>query len=170
MAHLMSYIFPALMAYAALSDLLTMKIPNWLTGGLAVVFPVIALLVGMDISALINHILAGIVLLAAGVAMFVPGWMGAGDAKLLAGIGLWFGWGTALIDFLLLTAVAGGGLTLVILVIRSIPLPTFALSWDWLQRLHNKKKGIPYGIALAGAGLLVYPTSGIGHALLSLAN
>jgi prepilin peptidase CpaA len=27
----------------------------------------------------------------------------------------------------------------------------------WLVRLHNPKEGVPYGIALAAAGLLVYP-------------
>lgn len=169
MANVTFLIFPALMAYAAVSDLLTMKIPNWLTGGLVILFPIMAFLVGMEISVLIYHLLAGLVLLAAGIAMFAPGWMGGGDAKLLAGIALWFGWGAALIDFLLLAAVAGGALTLIILIMRSIPLPAFTLSWDWLQRLHYKKTGIPYGIALAGAGLVVYPNSGIGRALLELA-
>jgi prepilin peptidase CpaA len=27
---------------------------------------------------------------------------------------------------------------------------------NWLMRLHNPKEGVPYGIALAAAGLLVY--------------
>ena len=27
----------------------------------------------------------------------------------------------------------------------------------WIVRLHDAKEGVPYGIALAAAGLLVYP-------------
>jgi prepilin peptidase CpaA len=30
-------------------------------------------------------------------------------------------------------------------------------SQGWLTRLHSEKEGVPYGIALAAAGLLVYP-------------
>ncbi|PVE25719.1 peptidase [Microvirga sp. KLBC 81] len=157
------------MAFAAASDLLTMKIPNWLTGGLVLAFPLVALLTGLDLSTLLYHVLAGVILLAAGMAMFAPGWMGGGDAKLLAGVALWFGLSSALVNFLLIAAIAGGALTLAFLAMRSIPLPAFTLTWDWLQRLHNKKSGIPYGIALASAGLVVYQDSGIGRSLISLA-
>src|SRR4051794_36708476 len=165
MAYAALLFFPALMIYAAVSDLLTMKIPNGLTGGLALIFPLFALYVGFDLWTILNHVGAGLVLLAAGMAMFAPGWMGGGDAKLLAAIALWFGLSAALVDFLLLAAIAGGALTLVLLAARTVPLPAFTLSWHWLQRLHNKKTGIPYGMALAGAGLAVYQTSAIGRTL-----
>src|SRR5688572_22236745 len=102
MAQAAFYIFPAIMICAAVSDLLTMRIPNWLTGGLVLIFPLIALLAGLELSALLGHLAAGLLLLAVGVAMFVPGWMGGGDAKLLAGIGLWFGLSFTLANFLLL--------------------------------------------------------------------
>ncbi|MBE0705507.1 MAG: peptidase, partial [Afipia sp.] len=36
-------------------------------------------------------------------------------------------------------------------------LPTWLLGQDWLVRLHGKDTGIPYGIALAAAALLIYP-------------
>lgn len=170
MAQVAVFIFPAFMAYAAVSDLLTMKIPNWLTGGLVLAFPVIALLAGLEFSALFSHVAAGLILLAVGIAMFAPGWMGGGDAKLLSGVALWLGLSSALVNFLLLAAIAGGVLTLVLLAMRSIPLPAFALTWDWLQRLHDKKSGIPYGIALASAALAVYQTSEIGRTLLKLAS
>jgi prepilin peptidase CpaA len=35
------------------------------------------------------------------------------------------------------------------------------LRWEWLSRLHDKRSGVPYGIALAGAALVVYPHSPI---------
>lgn len=170
MAQVTLLVFPALMAFAAVSDLLTMKIPNWLTGSLVLAFPLIALVAGLDVSALLNHVAAGLILLLAGMAMFAARWMGGGDAKLLAGVALWFGISTTLVDFLLLAGIAGGALTLAILAMRRVPPPAFTLTWDWLQRLYNRKTGIPYGIALAGAALAVYPNSGVWRMLLHLAH
>ena len=40
---------------------------------------------------------------------------------------------------------------------RGLPLPVALISQDWLARLHSPREGVPYGIALAAAGLLVYP-------------
>jgi prepilin peptidase CpaA len=62
-----------------------------------------------------------------------------------------------LLEFLLVASVWGGLLTLVLLTLRSRPLPAFALGWDWLTHLHHPKTGVPYGIALAAAALAVYP-------------
>ena len=36
---------------------------------------------------------------------------------------------------------------------------------DWLMRLHSPKEGVPYGVALAAAGLLVYPETPFAAAL-----
>jgi prepilin peptidase CpaA len=46
-------------------------------------------------------------------------------------------------------------------------LPAFTLSWSWLQRLHDQKTGIPYGIALATGALAAYPSSTVARLLLS---
>jgi prepilin peptidase CpaA len=35
------------------------------------------------------------------------------------------------------------------------------LARQWVARLHEPSTGIPYGIALAGAGLLSYPETAI---------
>ena len=40
---------------------------------------------------------------------------------------------------------------------RHVPLPKAVGQWAWLERLHRKDEGVPYGIALAAAALLVYP-------------
>ncbi len=88
--------------------------------------------------------------------MFALRWIGGGDAKLAAAAALWLGFGM-LIEYFLIASVAGGALTLAILAMRKIPLPAVTLGWEWLSRLHHPKAGVPYGIALAAAALMVYP-------------
>jgi prepilin peptidase CpaA len=51
----------------------------------------------------------------------------------------------------------GGGLTLLLLQFRNLPLPSVFLGQQWIERLHSRHAGIPYGIALAAAALLIYP-------------
>jgi prepilin peptidase CpaA len=50
-------------------------------------------------------------------------------------------------------------LALALLLWRKMPLPAMLKSQGWLVRLHSPKEGVPYAIALAAAGLLVYPQS-----------
>ena len=58
---------------------------------------------------------------------------------------------------LIYAALLGGGLTLLILAVRRYPLPASLARIKWIDRLHDTHSGVPYGIALAIAGLLVYP-------------
>jgi prepilin peptidase CpaA len=157
-------IFPALMAFAAASDLVTMTIPNTLSLALVAAFAGFAYAAGLPSGAVLMHIGAAATVLIVCFGMFAFGWIGGGDAKLAAGITLWFGFGT-LIDYLALASCAGGLLTLALIWLRRWPLPAFALGWSWVQRLHDRTAGIPYGIALAGAALAVYPESPVWVAL-----
>ena len=50
-----------------------------------------------------------------------------------------------------------GALTLLLLRLRQWPLPSPLTGQAWLLKLHAKETGIPYGIALAIAALVVYP-------------
>jgi prepilin peptidase CpaA len=158
-------LFPALMAFAAASDLLTMTIPNRVTLALAAAFLAVAATGALGWAALLDHAAAAALVLAVTFAFFAFGWIGGGDAKLAAAIALWFGFGL-LLEYLLLAALAGGALTLAILVLRKLPLPGFAARWTWLARLHDHRSGVPYGIALAGAALVVYPRSPVWTAVL----
>ncbi len=102
------------------------------------------------------HALCGAAMLAFTFALFSFGWIGGGDAKLAAATALWLGW-TPLADYGLASALAGGALTVVILMARRLALPEALASQAWIARLHNAKSGIPYGIALAVGGMIVYP-------------
>ncbi|MGZ3409277.1 MAG: A24 family peptidase [Xanthobacteraceae bacterium] len=149
-------IFPSLMAFAASSDLLTMTISNRVSLLLMAGFGGLALATGMTVNEIGFHLLAGGVVLAAGFFCFSRGWIGGGDAKLAAGAALWFGF-AHLLDFMLFASVLGGGLTLLILSFRAYPLPPQLGRYAWIDRLHRKESGIPYGIALAAAAMLIYP-------------
>src|SRR5947209_1384409 len=148
--------FPAAMALAAAMDLLTMKIPNRLSAGLALAYFAVAFLAGATAQDMAMHALCGAAMLLFTFALFNFGWIGGGDAKLAAATALWLGW-TPLADYGLASAIGGGALTLMILMARRLALPQMLASREWIARLHNAKSGIPYGIALAFGGLVVYP-------------
>lgn len=158
-------LFPALVAYAAVSDLLTMRIPNWLSLALVAAFAAFTLAGGLPWDAALMHVAAAALVLTVCFTLFALGWIGGGDAKLAAATALWLGFGV-LVDYLIVSTFAGGALTLLILYLRDQPLPAFALNWSWVLRLHDRKEGVPYGIALAGAALMIYPQSPIWTALL----
>jgi prepilin peptidase CpaA len=149
-------LFPALMAFAAASDLFTMTISNRVSLALVAGFLALALLSGMGLYDILSHIGAGAAVLAAAFACFAMGWIGGGDAKVAAGAALWFGFGH-LMNYLLYASLFGGALTLLLLQFRQWPLPYAFAGQHWLLKLHAKDSGIPYGIALAIGALMIYP-------------
>ena len=153
--------FAALLVIAAVSDLLTMKIPNRIPLLIIALFPVAAFAAGFDMALVGWHLLAGAGVLAVCFVMFALGWIGGGDAKVAAASALWVGPFWPLLDWAVTAAFCGGVLTLVLLLARSVLLPTVLANQEWIARLHDTKGGVPYGIALAAAGLLVYPTTDI---------
>ena len=158
--------FPALMAFAAVSDLLSMTISNRVSLLLAAGFPVFAYAAGLPPEMIGIHLLVGLGALVLGFALFAFGWIGGGDAKLVAATAVWLGWGNVF-DYLLLSSVFGGMLTLFILYARSYMLPHRLASVAWIARLHDRATGVPYGIALAAAALIVYPQITLWHAALA---
>jgi prepilin peptidase CpaA len=157
LGYLLFAFFPLAMAFAALSDLFTMTISNRLSLALLAGFVILFPLTGADFQTFGMHLLAGAVVLAITFACFAIGWIGGGDAKFATGIALWLGWGS-LLDFVLTSAIFGGVLTMVLLVFRKgMVLPAGASSPAWLERLHDSRAGVPYGIALAAAALMIYP-------------
>jgi prepilin peptidase CpaA len=149
-------LFPALMAFAAASDLFTMTISNRVSLALAVGFLVLAVASGMGLHDILMHIAAGAAVLVIAFGCFAMGWVGGGDAKVAAAAALWFGF-AHLLNYLLYASLFGGALTLLLLQFRQWPLPVSFAGQAWLSRLHAKETGIPYGIALAIGALVIYP-------------
>ena len=152
-------LFPALMAFAASSDLLTMTISNRLSLALAAAFLVLAIITGMSLHDIAMHLAAGALVLVFTFAFFSFGWIGGGDAKLAAATAIWFGF-DHLFEYLIYASLLGGVLTLVLINLRKLPLPGPLARQPWILRLHDSDGGIPYGIALAAAALAVYPKTG----------
>lgn len=149
-------LFPALMAYAAASDLLTMTISNWLALGLVAGFFMLAFFTGMSGTEIASHTAVAVAVLAAGFVCFACGWIGGGDAKLAAATVLWFGV-DHMAAYLIWASLFGGVLTVLIIKFRTMPLPAALARQDWIVRLHRMDAGVPYGIALAVAALMIYP-------------
>src|ERR1700750_1057342 len=140
-------LFPALMAFAAASDLFTMKISNRVSLALVGGFVVLAPLSGMGLHDFLLHFGAGAAVLVVAFACFAMGWVGGGDAKVVASVALWFGF-DHLLDSLLSASLLGAALTILLIQFRQWPRPSLLAGQAWLNRLHDKQSGIPYGIAL----------------------
>ncbi len=149
-------LFPAMMAFAASSDLLTMTIANRVSLILIGGFVALALLSGLSGADVASHVGAAAAVLGVAFVCFGCGWIGGGDAKLAAVTALWFGFGN-LFNYLVYASLLGGALTLLIVQFRTMPLPRVLAGREWAERLHREGAGVPYGVALAAAALLVYP-------------
>ena len=149
-------LFPALMAFAAASDLFTMTISNRVSLALAAGFMVLAVASGMSGYEGLMDPPPGALGATVAFGCFAMGWVGGGDAKVAAAAALWFGF-AHLMNYLLYASLFGGALTLLLLQFRQWPLPVSFAGQPWLARLHARETGIPYGIALAIGALMIYP-------------
>ena len=78
------------------------------------------------------------------------------DARfLLAASALWIGW-SSLIPFLLYTAIAGGGLALLVIIWRRIGHESDLRGVVWFRNLFNKQIKVPYGVAIAIGGIVAF--------------
>ena len=151
-------VFPAALAAAAATDFMTMTISNRLSLGLGVAFIVLAPLVGMPLADVGYSLLGAFAVFLVCFALFAANIMGGGDAKLLTAASLWFGLTPSLAIFLVWVAYAGGGVTLLFLVLRARADLVMAIGIPLPHSLVGAKK-IPYGIAIAIGGLMAFGTS-----------
>lgn len=148
-------LFPTLVIAAAIGDLLTMRIPNWLNAAVALSVLPMAALAGMPLDVVQWHLLAGVVMLVFGFGLFARGYVGGGDAKLMAAAGLWVGW-SALLPFVLVTTLAGGALAVVYKLYQLVRTEQEVRDFVWLRRVLRSDLELPYGIAIAVGAVWVY--------------
>ncbi|TLX11651.1 prepilin peptidase [Rhizobium sp. MHM7A] len=151
-------VFPFCLATAAFSDLFTMTIPNRVSLILIASFFVVAPLSGLGLPAIGMHLAAGAIVFTAGFALFAFNVMGGGDAKLLTATALWFGLNESLLFLMTDVAIAGGLITLLILLVRAQSNTILAIGLPVPNSLLLAKK-IPYGIAIAIGGFMAFPSS-----------
>ena len=138
-----------LLVLASLEDLWRLEINDWLCGAVAA-GAFLAVAMNGPAGELWQNLLLFAAVLGLGTLLFVRGWMGGGDVKLLAACSLWFnldqGW-----RMLVAVAIAGGLEALLVMLLRALP---------WPPSLRNRlpvlrrDEGIPYGVAI-GAGVVL---------------
>ena len=131
---------------AAFTDIRRRQIDNWLNAAIALAAPLFWWASGLHLWPDVAQQLgvAAVTFLAL-AGLFAIGAMGGGDVKLLTALALWLPW-NLFVQLLLIMAIAGGVLTVVLGM------------WHVMRRNKNKLK-IPYGVAIAGAGLWIIGTT-----------
>ncbi|MDT8853715.1 prepilin peptidase [Paracoccaceae bacterium Fryx2] len=151
-------VFAFALLWAALSDARSLRIPNTISILMLAGFGVLAPLAGFSPGAMALSLAAAA---AVGVVLFLffrRGWIRGGDTKLITVTALWLGAGQ-LPSFLLWTSLFGGVLALAALAFRAIPPRTAGAMPVWVSHMLGRPLGIPFGIAIAAAGLARLPYS-----------
>ncbi len=139
--------YPLALAYAVVSDVRRLRIPNWASIVIVATFLPAAVGAGLEVSAIAIHYAVGAGLLGVGFIAFSRNLMGGGDVKLLAAAGIWSGW-AQLGPYLVLVAVLGGVLAAAVLIAHK--LRKAAPFSDALGQ------PIPYGVAISGAAIYLF--------------
>jgi Flp pilus assembly protein protease CpaA len=164
-----------LLLLAAITDLRERRIPNWLTGGAAALYPVYLLLSPSPVAwpgALALTLLVALL----GLALFVRELIGGGDVKLIAALSLWAGLDHFAV-FALVTTLTGGVLGLATLWLRrwaglvqahlagfglvaasagdAAPSPGESGASTPAPPISPAPATLPYGIAIAAGGVAV---------------
>ena len=131
-----------LLVTAAVIDVRTFTISNRLNLSVALLAPVYWWSVALPLwPGAAIQLAAGAVVFGLLAAAFFVGVMGGGDVKLAAALALWFS-PSAILDFLVIMSIAGGLLTLVVLVVHRV-------------RKQEGRPEVPYGVAIAIGGLAI---------------
>ena len=146
-------IYVAALTVAAASDLTRYEIPNMASTALVAAFVLSSF--SSPSSSAIWHASAGLIVFGAAALLFAVGLCGGGDVKLLGATALWMGW-SELLEFLCLMALGGGVLALVLMTVRGVTTQP-AQTGHWYSRILQTDEGVPYGVAIAAAGLCFVP-------------
>lgn len=148
--------FASLCVLAAIRDISSLTIPNWINAALALLFVPAALVSGLPVEMIGGHLLAGLLAFLVAFALFTLRLFGGGDAKMIAAVILWMG-PSGVLPFIVWMALAGGALALLVLSVRrSIPA---TLMPGFMRAPFEPDAGLPYGVAIAAGALLASPHS-----------
>ena len=149
-------VFAVVMAIAAVEDFRRLVIPNLLPVILCIAWPVHFAAAASFIGAL-SAIGCALAVFIVGAALFSRGFLGGGDVKLLTAATLWAG-AAGTPSLLVLTGVLGGALTLFLLMPFGAQLAAASralLAPSAISADHEVARSVPYGVAIAAAGLIV---------------
>ncbi len=158
-------VFVGLVLFAALSDIATMEIPNWVSIAVAALFPLAAFLAHLTPLQIGLHVGVGVLAFLVGFGLFALGILGGGDVKVIAAASVWTGV-AALSPFALATTIAGGVLAFAMIVARRSMRPSESRP-AFLNRLLSPQNGIPYAVAIAAGVIASLPSQPIVRALLT---
>ena len=149
-------VFAAVMAIAAYEDFRRLVIPNLLPAILCVAWPVHFAAVPSLFGAM-TAVGCALAVFIVGAALFARGFLGGGDVKLLTAATLWCG-AAGTPSLLVLTGILGGVLTLFLLLPFGAQLAAAGralLGPAAIATEHDTSISVPYGVAIAGAALIV---------------
>lgn len=144
------------LVHSAISDVLSLRIRNWVVALGAVAFVPVALASNMPFAEITAAVVAGVAVLTIGFTLFALNVVGGGDAKLAAVAVLWCGAGQA-IQFLSNAALLGGLLVIAVLALRRVQRSYATGFLGSIPSLQEGRREIPYGVALSLGGFSVLP-------------
>ena len=121
---------------ATITDIIWLRIPNWIPVGIVVLFLLAAMAQPRSLAWWGSHLGAGGIVLLVGMGVFAWGKIGGGDVKLLTGVVLWFGL-AQLAALLLAIGVVGGVVSIACMVLRGFGSGAIARNtsgcapWHW---------------------------------------
>ena len=140
-------LFGAVMILASITDMCSRRIGNPLIVVLLVGYLALAIPAGLSWTAMLMALLAGVSVFCLGLWCFSRGWLGGGDVKLAAVAALWLGAPLVVPLIVYMTAI-GAVLTVILLIREKYRAPPVPMPGE-----------LPYGPAIAMAGLLLLPHS-----------
>lgn len=146
--------YTSLLILAAVWDIAFYRIPNMVVISMCVLFFVAALAVSFQPEMWGWHGLGFAIALGVGILSWRVGIMGGGDVKLIAALGLWTGI-NGLPGLFLVIALTGGIFTVFLILVRHCV--QLYVSPARRPAILRHGEPVPYGVAIASAGLLIVP-------------
>lgn len=141
---LVAFLFLVLAA-AAIEDAWRLRISN-VTSLAVVVGALVAVAVHGLSPSLWQNAVVFVVILFLGTAAFAAGWLGGGDVKLFAAIGLWADLQAAV------------GLVVAILLAGGFVAIFYLVGWRLMRRERGSDRRLPYGLAIVAGAIFIFGT------------